>query len=168
MVRALVYGALGVEAFRLAWGLRTSRGGGVRSWIAWLLEFPLGEWVVGIAGAIIVAYGISEVVAAARERRDSGIDVSPIPAGMREPLLKISRFGVAARAVILAVLGYFLVRAAMTRDPGEVHDTRESILELAGTVDSSWVLVAIGAGLLAYSVDQALHARCRRITAPIR
>ena len=167
VARALVYGGLGVEAFRLARGLRGSGGDDVRLWIARLLDYPLGELMVGAAGLVIMGYGASEIVTAARERVGRLIDLSPIPRRMREPLLTISRIGVAARAAILVVLGYFLVRAAVTRDAREVHDTRESILELAGMVDSSWLLTAIALGLLAYSVDQALHARCRRIRSPI-
>lgn len=167
VVRALVYGGLGVEAFRLARGLRGAGRGEIRLWIARIMDLPLGELAVGIAGGIIVVYGISEIVAAVRQRIGSLIDLSPIPPRMRAPLLKISRIGVAARAAILVVLGYFLVRAALTRDPGEVHDTRQSILELAGAIDSSWLLAAIGLGLIAYSIDQALHARCRRIRSPV-
>jgi len=48
-----------------------------------------------------------------------------------------------------------------------VHGQRESILELAGVIDSRLVLNAIALGLLAYAVDQALHAPCRRIRPPM-
>jgi hypothetical protein len=48
-----------------------------------------------------------------------------------------------------------------------VHGTRQSMLELANAVPGRWMLAAIGAGLIAYAIDQALHARCRRIRAVI-
>lgn len=38
------------------------------------------------------------------------------------------------------------------------------MLELADATDGFWILAFVGAGLLAYAFDQALHARCRRIT----
>ena len=68
-----------------------------------------------------------------------------------------------ARGVIIVVLGMFLVKAALERDPSEVHGTRQSILELSNAVSGRWMLAAIGAGLIAYAIDQVLHARCRRI-----
>ena len=95
------------------------------------------------------------------------MEVSSLPRDARGPLLAISRFGVAARAVILSVAGVFLVRAGIRADPSEAHNTRESMLELAGAFQGRWLLLAIALGLLAYVVDQGLQARCRRIRSPI-
>jgi hypothetical protein len=168
IVRASVYGGLGVEAFRLAAGLRTPRGNEARIWAGRVLEWPLGEWLLGAVGAIVVAYGLSQIWSAIAGRSDPEIDLSPIPYGWRDPLVKIGRFGVGARAVILITLGFFLTRAAMHHDPREARGTRESIVDLLGVFEGRWVLVVIALGLAAYAVDQALHARCRRIRSPIR
>ena len=167
IVRAIVYGALGVEAFRLAAGLRTSGGDGTRALAAEVLHWPFGEWVLGVTAAIVVAYGISQIREVMAGHSHSKIDLSPIPYRMRDPLLKIGRFGVGARAVIIVVLGFFLLRAAIRHDPGEAHGLRESIIDLVGLFGGRWVLIAIALGLAAYAVDQALHARCRRIRSPI-
>ena len=168
IVRAIVYGALGVEAFRLAAGLRTSRSDGTRAWVARILDWPFGEWILAVTGATVIAYGISQIRAALAGHSHSKIDLSPIPTPMRDPLLTIGRFGVGARAVILVVLGFFLVRAAIKHDPREAHGLRESIIDLVGFFQGRWVLIVIALGLIAYGVDQALHARCRRIRSPIR
>jgi hypothetical protein len=168
IIRAIVYGALGVEAFRLAAGLRTSRGDGIRAWAARILDWPFGDWILGVTGAIVVAYGISQIRAVLVGHSHAKIDLSPIPIGMRDPLLKIGRFGVGARAVIIVVLGFFLLRAAIKHDPREAHGLRESIVDLVGFFQGRWVLIVIALGLVAYGVDQALHARCRRIRSPIR
>lgn len=167
IVRAIVYGALGVEAFRLAAGLRTSGGDGTRALAARVLDLPFGEWILGVAGAIVVAYGISQIRDVLAGHSHSKIDLSPIPVRLRDPLLKVGRFGVGARAVIIAVLGFFLLRAAIRHDPGEAHGLRESIVDLVGLFRGGWVLIVIALGLTAYAVDQALHARCRRIRSPL-
>jgi hypothetical protein len=164
VVRGLVYGALGIEAFRLARGLRGSRGNEAEAWTAKIMDWPLGEWIVAITGCIIVVFGISEVISALKLHVGRQIDLTPVPTALRGAAIRISRFGVGARGAILAVLGVFLVRAAITHDPSEVHGTRESVLEIANAVQGRWLLAAIAAGLIAYGIDQALHARCRRIT----
>ena len=64
---------------------------------------------------------------------------------------------------IISAIGVFLLRATLTENPKEAHGTRESVLALIGEFGGRWLLLAIAAGLLAYAVDQALHARCRRI-----
>jgi hypothetical protein len=163
VIRGLVYGALGLEAFRLVRGLRGSSGREAELWTARLMELPLGVWLIGIAGVIVAIYGISQLIAAIKVQVEDTIDLSGVPAGWRRPLTRISRFGVGARGVIVAVLGVFLTRAALTHDPSAAAGTRESVMEIANAVQGRWLLVAIAAGLFAYGVDQALHARCRRI-----
>ncbi len=161
-VRGIVYGALGIEAFRLARGLRGSSGNEAELWTARVMDWPMGEWLVGIAGAIVAIYGASEFVRGVTGEVDRTVDYSAIPAGWRRPAIGVSRFGIGARGVIIATLGFFLVRAALQHDPSEAQGTRESILELTG-VAGPWILAAIAAGLVAYAVDQAVHARWRRI-----
>jgi len=57
----------------------------------------------------------------------------------------------------------FLIRAAFTDDPNQAAGPRESLLRLGGLFDGRWFLAILAAGVLAYAVDQAVHARCRRI-----
>lgn len=168
-LRALIYGGVGIEAFRLARGLRASGGSDakVRAWTSRIMDLPLGEWLVGLGGLIIAAYGVSEIIEAVKHSHDENMDVSSIPPRRRSVLMKISRFGVAARAAIIVTVGIFLVRAAMRHDAGEAHGVRESVLEMAGMAEGRWLLGAIAFGLIAYAVDQALHAKYRRIRSPI-
>ena len=69
----------------------------------------------------------------------------------------------AIRAGILITLGVFLARAALTHDPNQASGPRESILRLGGLFEGRRFLAVIAAGLVAYAVDQAIHAHCRRI-----
>jgi hypothetical protein len=162
-VRGMIYGALGLEAIRLFRGLGESSGDEAQIWTARIMDWPLGEFIIGITGAIVCLYGLSEILDSLREKRDAKIDMSVLPGGWRSPLAMISRFGVGARGAIIATLGFFLVRAAIEHDPTEAAGTRQSTLELAGAVEGRWLLALIAAGLLAYAVDQAVHSRCRRI-----
>ena len=45
---AAVYGALGIEAFRLSRGLRGSTGRETEMWTARIMDWPLGVWIVGL------------------------------------------------------------------------------------------------------------------------
>jgi hypothetical protein len=163
VVRAIVYGALGVEAFRLARGLGGSKGNEAEMWTARIMDWPLGVWLIGLAGAIVAIYGGWEVIRSVRGSVDAKVDYSAAPSGWRQPILHISRFGIGARGFIIVTLGTFLVRAAVQHDPSEAHGTRESVVELATVFTGRWLLAAIAAGLLAYAVDQFAHAMWRRI-----
>jgi hypothetical protein len=162
-IRGCIYGALGFEAFRLLRGLRGSRGDEAEMWTARILEVPFGEMAVGLAGAIVAVFGVSEIINAVRGRHDPKLDMSCFRANVRPALRKISRFGVGVRGGLIATLGVFLVRAALTHDPNQAAGSRESMLRLGGMVEGRWLLALIAAGVLAYAVDQVVHARCRRI-----
>ena len=162
-VRGCVYGALGLESFRLARGLRGPRGDEAELWTARILDLPFGEVAVGIAGAIAAAYGMSEVIEGVRGTHDQKVDWSSIPGDVRPAVQRISRFGVAVRGGLISTLGVFLVRAAFTHDPNQAAGARESMLRLSGVFEGRWFLALIAAGVIAYAIDQAVHARCRRI-----
>ena len=169
--RALVYGMLGLEAFRLARGLRASSSDQTsrqtRLWAARLMDLPGGELLVALIGLAVVSYGIWEIVKAVRNRTDKSVDPGALPAAVRRPVLNIARVGVAARATVIVALGLFLTRAAIQHDPSAARSPRDSVVELVGTFNSRWLLGAIALGFVAYGVDQAVHARCRRIRSPI-
>jgi len=163
VIRGIVYGALGLEAFRLVRGLRRSKGNEAELWTARVMDLPFGEWLVGLAGLIIAVYGVAQVIDSLKPGMDRSVDLAAIPRQFRSAAVNVSRFGVGARGVIIAAAGAFLFRAALERNPSRAAGTRESIVQLAGVVNGRWVLAAIGAGLLAYSIDQVIHARARRI-----
>ena len=162
-IRGCVYGALGFEAFRLLRGLGGPNTDETELWTARLLDVPFGEVAVGIGGAIISVFGVSEVIQSLRGRQDTKLDWSPVPPDLRLPLQRISRFGVAVRGLLLVTFGVFLVRAALAHDPNQAAGSRESMLRLGGLFEGRWLLAIVAAGVMAYAVDQALHARCRRI-----
>jgi hypothetical protein len=162
-VRAAIYGALGIEAFRLSQGLRGSQPGEAQIWTARVMDFPLGVWAVGLCGLIVAAYGVSKIIVSFRGGARRTLDLSSIPPRVRRAAEAISRFGIGARGLIIIVLGIFLVRAGLQQDPSEAQGVSDSMLEIADIVNGIWILGFVGAGLLAYAFDQGLHARYRRI-----
>jgi hypothetical protein len=170
LIRGLVYGGLGIEAFRLARGLRASHGSDttVRLWAATLLSLPMGDWLVGLLGAIIAAFGVSQIVDAIRDTDDEKKDLTWLDPARRRILTRICRFGVGARALIIVVVGILLMRAAYLHNPRAAAGVRGSILELAGAGPGRWLLTFVAFGLIAYAVDQALHARYGRVRSPLR
>ena len=162
-VRGCVYGALGFRAIQLLRGLATSKGDEAELWTARLLDWPLGEVAVAIVGGIIAAYGASQIVQGVRGTHDEKVDWSPIPTDMRTALQRVSRFGVATRGGLLVTLGAFLIRAALSHDPNQAAGARESLLRLGGLFEGRWFLAVVAVGVIAYAVDQAVHAACRRI-----
>jgi hypothetical protein len=162
-IRGCIYGALGLEAFRLLRGLRGSNRDQAELWTARMLDWPFGQYAIALVGAIVATYGGWQFLQAVWGAHGAKLDWSPIPFQFRPLLKKISRFGVAVRACLLVTLGVFLVRAALTHDANQAAGPRESMLRLGSLFEGTWFLAFVAAGVIAYAVDQAIHARCRRI-----
>ena len=160
VIRGLVYGALGIEAFRLFQGTTGgSKGDETEAWTSRVMNLPAGDWLIGIVGLIVIAYGASQVMKTFKGKDDPLVNWSAVSESVR----KICRFGVGARGLIIITVGVFLVRAGVSHDPREAAGARESLIELVGVVEGRWLLGLMAVGLLAYAVDQAVHARYRRI-----
>ena len=80
-------------------------------------------------------------------------------------LIAISRLGIAARAVILGVIGGSLIRAAILYNPNAARGTSGAQRQIAAMPFGGWMLMIIGAGLIAYGVYAFINARYRRIKA---
>lgn len=159
ILRGSIYGALGIEAFRLFQGVAASGGDETKAWTSRIMGVPFGDWLIGLVGLTVMVYGANEVWRSFKGKDDPLVNWGGVSHSVRQ----ICRFGVGARGVIITTLGFFLLRAGWRHDPGEAAGTRESLVELVGVVEGRWLLGLMAAGLLAYALDQAVHARYRRI-----
>jgi hypothetical protein len=158
---ALVYAALGLLAFRLLW--RASSSGGVREWAARLPSSPLGRWLVGIIGAGVVAYAIYQLYCAWAARVRERLDLAQLSNDAAQWVVRLGRFGLAARGVVLGLVGWFLIRAAVSFDWHRASGFGGALGALARQAHGAWLLGAVAFGLIAYGLYQLVLARYRRI-----
>ena len=158
IVRALVYGAIGVQAMRLALGLRRGESGPeplVRAALGW----PFGEWLVLLAGLGAAAYGLIEIRDAIQGRLEPDLDASTLRHNAGDWALQLARIGIVARAVVLVLLGVSVVRAALMHRASAAGGIDASLVTLTSLPSGNLLLGAAAAGLLAYGFYQFLHAR---------
>lgn len=162
---ALIYGGLGLEATRLA--LRNGGGGGgeegASHWTARALAQPFGAWLVGLAGAGLLLFGGSQLVHAWKAKLDDQLDLSQLEPARRAWVVRVARFGIAARGVVLLLIGAFVVQAAVEFDPSEAQGVGGALRSLEQQPYGSWLLGIVALGLAAYGVYELVRARYRRI-----
>ncbi len=152
--KAVIYAIVGVLAVLTV----ANRGGAITDTTGALyvvLTKPFGRGLLLILAVGLCGYGAWRLL--------DKVDWSPIPPDTRTAIRRVSRFGVATRGGLLITLGLFLVRAGVTHDPNQAAGARESLLRLGGLFDGRWFLAVVAVGVMAYAVDQAVHAACRRI-----
>jgi hypothetical protein len=161
--RGIAYGALGIEALRLLGQARSSSGGGAEHWTARLLDAPLGRWLVVAIGVGIVGYALYQFRRASSDKVHKHLDLREAAVHTRSWVVRLGRFGIAARGVVFVLIGWFLVRAAMTHDASRAGGIDESLAALDRQPSGELLLGVVAAGLIAYGVYQLANARYRRM-----
>lgn len=159
-ITAVIYGALAIEAARLALTGAGGGGGGESHWVAELMRQPFGQLLVGIAGLGVALYGLQQIWNAWRVDLDERLDLGAMTARARAWTIRFGRFGLAARGLVLAIIGGFFLVAAVQADPSEARGVGGALSTMR---DTPWLLGLVALGLIAYGLYQLVRARYRRI-----
>lgn len=160
--RGIAYGVLGVQALRGLDGDDVgSQGAAARHWTARLLDMPFGRAIVVCAGLGVLGYAGYQVYRAFSDRAKRHLDLVQMGTTKSAWIIRLGRFGIAARAVVFAMIGVFLLRAGMQRDSGEAGGIAQSLDALAAAKYGGLVLGVVAFGLIAYGVYQLATARYR-------
>jgi hypothetical protein len=164
--RGLVYGALGMQAISLLRHRGGEGGDAAQDWSARLLELPYGRLLVGAAALGILGYAAYQLYrAASADKVRRHLDLGSASSTQATWIVRLGRFGTAARGVVFAMIGVFLGRAAMQSDSSEAGGFAESMRALAGADHGPYVLAVVAFGLIAYGLYQLATARYRRMRA---
>jgi hypothetical protein len=165
VARGALHAALGWQAFRLYRGLGASGAAGEREVARELLAWPLGDWVLVLAGLGLIGFAIQQIYAGYTGALEPGLDVGQLRRDAGAWAVHVSRFGLAARALVFIVLGWSAVMAGWARDASEVDTTASSLRTLGSQPGDlgRWLLGIAAAGFIAYGFYQMIHARYLRI-----
>jgi hypothetical protein len=164
--KGVVYAALVVAVIEMMRGTRASAGGddaGVRDWTAWLMSFPLGIWLVWLIGVGLVVFGLRQLYCAWSTDADEPLDLRKMGVAAHRWATRFSRFGLAARGVVFAIIGVFLVIAARHENPAEARGVGGALHALQEHAYGGVLLAVVALGLVAYGCYQFVLARYRRI-----
>jgi hypothetical protein len=163
---AALYGAMTLEAVRMLRGSGGGGGGGTAHWTAAVMEKPFGRIAVGLAGVGIVAYGIYQLVKAIKgDDLDKRLNLEGSAVATRHRVVALARAGTAARAVVFAIIGWLVIKAALQYDPAEAQGLRGALVTLREAAYGPYLLGLVALGLIAYGITQLVKARYRMIRA---
>jgi len=161
--KGLVHGALGARAALMVMDERSGRTDAVRQWTASAMAAPLGPWLVAAAGASVLGYGLHQIYRAVTADLCEHLDRSRLSASAATWAVRFGRCGMAARGMVLSVIGYFLVRAALRYDARQAKGVAEALRTMASRSSPPWLLGAVAVGLVCYGLYELFEARYRRI-----
>jgi len=154
----------------LAWGtvsalLRLNAHG--HEWsataLAWLLARSWGVAVIEIAGILTVAGGVSEVWQGVSGRLRQRFAAGWLSRDAARAARRVARFGLAARGIVLVVIGVFQVRVARDLDPRELREVGGALKALAKSpAGGAWLAAVVALGLAAYGLYMGVLAASAR------
>lgn len=161
----IAYGSLAFTALRLALGQQSqSSSSSSETWAARLLQQPMGQWLVGTAGACVIGVGFYYFYRAIRAKFRKRLRLHRFSQATQRGIVRLCQFGIAARGLVFSIIGGFLIKAAIAADAEQARSTEGALeaLEQSSTI-GQWILIVTAAGLVAYGIYMAVQARYRKI-----
>jgi hypothetical protein len=150
-------------AVRVLAGSGGSSSSGPRHAAAGVLGWPGGQWLVGGAGAVLIAISAHQIYEALTGRFMEQEKTSQMEAGERRTFKIVGRVGLISRALVFAVCGYFLARTAIVFDPNSAVGVDGALQRLHHQAFGPWIVGLVGAGLLVFAAYSLFEARYRRL-----
>jgi hypothetical protein len=163
VISGVVFAKLVFEAFELVieWGSSPSMT--VEDWTALVLAQPFGRWLVGSASGIVILGGLYQFYAAYTATFRDKFKWREMSYREAVWLLRLGRFGYAARGIVFLIIGSFLIFAALQAKAELAGGLSDALLALEGQPFGSWGLGGVALGLIAYGMYVVAEARYRRI-----
>ncbi|UOQ98483.1 DUF1206 domain-containing protein [Hymenobacter sp. 5317J-9] len=154
----LFYSGLAIYAGKLALHGRAEKGtDSSQSLATHVLAWPAGDWLLLIAGLVVIGIGLFQGYRAFSGRLKNDVDSQHLSAEQARLVFRAGQVGVTARGVVVAIIGYFFVQAGRQSRAGAVGSTDEAFDFLATM--GPLALGVVAAGLLAYGLYSLVQAK---------
>ena len=165
--RGLIYAGLTFTTLEIVAGSGAgqSQNEEARSTTARVLEWPAGRWLVGVGGVAIIGAGAWTAYRGATSKFADEWRTIEMSGAERRWGGRAAIAGHFARAVVFALIGVFVTKAALEYDPQEAIGLDGALQKLAETTYGTPLLGATAAGLVCYGLYCFVDARYRDVSA---
>src|SRR5262249_11167166 len=132
----------------------------VRDWTGWALEQPFGQLAVGAIGIAIIVTGVCIGIAGVRAEFRDRIALKAKP---RRLVTALGRAGYLTRSAVIALIGLFLVFAAIHANAHEATGLGGALLVIKQQTYGTALLAITALGFLAFGTYGLAEALYRRI-----
>jgi hypothetical protein len=159
---AVAYGVLCLTALEILAGSGTEAGatkqatGGVLGW-------PAGPAIVTIAGAVLIGVGVYQAYKGLARKFLDEAKTDEMSDEVRKGYTALATFGYVARAVVFALIGYGLIKAALDYDPKQAVGLDGALHDLAQSSYGPPLLWLVAVGLAGFAVYSIADARFHKV-----
>jgi hypothetical protein len=133
-------------------------------WASSVLALPFGATILALIGAALVGGGGYLFYRAGSEPFGNMLDRRQLSDTAHNAIAVAARLGTVVRAAIFGICGFYVIRAAVSRNPERVADVGDALSAIGRTTMGPLLLAVAGAGFVAYGLYQIAKSRYQRIT----
>lgn len=162
LASGIAYGILAITAVKIL----TDSGAGSgtpKQPTGGVLDWPAGTVIVAIAGGIMIGVAIYQAYKGIARKFLEDAKTGEMSEGVRKGYTALGVFGHVARAVIFALIGYGLIKAAIDYNPQEAIGLDGALRELADASYGPLLLGAVAVGLAGFALYSIADARYRKV-----
>lgn len=167
---AVIYSGFAFTAMKILTGNGESSGEqsdqSAQHWTARFLSQPFGQWLVGLAGAVVIGLGFYYFYKAFTGKFRKELKIRQMTPNEEKWVMVAGRVGLSARGIIFTMIGWFLMQAAYQSDANEAQAIPGTLEALLRQPYGSLLLGVVAVGLVIYGLYMGVHARYRRIHPP--
>ena len=157
----ILYGTLAYEAIKMLAQSGSSGGGGQQRLIGTILQQPFGQILVGIIAVAFFVKGVYQIYKAYSGKFKKKIKSTGLDHRVQDLVMKAGKVGHTARGIVIAIVAYSLMRAAIEANPSEANGTKGAFDFIQSSSYGSWLLGLVAVGLACYGVFMIVKARYR-------
>jgi uncharacterized protein DUF1206 len=158
----IVYAGLCAIAVQILAGPGTS-GGSEKKTASDVFGWPGGRWIVGALGLILAGTAVYQFIRGVQHKFLDDSKTEQMPQAVKSWFTVLGTIGHVARAVVFGIVAVFLLKAAYDYKANEAIGLDGALAKLYNGAYGSWLLGAVAAGLIVFSVFSLVEVRYRRI-----
>lgn len=128
-----------------------------------VLGWPGGRYIVGIAGAGLIGISLYQLFDALLGRFAKDSKTEQMDPHERQVFMRLGRLGLTARALVFALIGYFVLRVAVDYKPSNAIGVDGALARLHHEPFGPWLVGLTGLGLLTFAAFSMIEGRHRRL-----
>ena len=164
VVSGIAYAALCVTAVKILIGSSSSSSSSkTEKATGGVLDWPLGRYLVIAAGLVVLGVAVDQALKGIKQKFLEDSKTEQMSPGVDQAFTAVGVVGHLARAVVFALIGWFVVKAAIDYDPDKAVGLDQALAKLSSSAFGPVVLGIVAAGLIAFACYSVLEARYRRV-----
>jgi len=168
LISAVTYALLAWTALSFAMDARNANGkktedARVEKFTRDVMDVSFGRWLVGAIGLVVIGVGLYFVIKGIRASFRDELEPAGLGPVSHDTIVVLGRVGWIGRGVVMGLVGWFLVRAAVEFRPAEAKGFDGSLREVTDMAIGPFIVAVAAVGLIMYGLFCVISAPRQRL-----